>query len=181
MKKRILTLIVLGVLSLLALCSCISDSGDGNSSIPGSGSSNESKIFKSFVYKNVTIDLDTDYKPIIDKLGNPTALEEVPSCAFPSEIAYRIVYGDDIEMAAEPISGNKTHYIYSIVITNEDLKTPEGIGLGNSFSEAVAVYGSNYTQKGEAYVYTQGKEFLYLFVRDDIITQIQYLFDLELT
>lgn len=107
---------------------------------------------------------------------DPTALPEatstyrVPSCALEgTDNVYN--YGT-FEVTA--YDEGKGEYIYSVYFLDPNLKTPEGLALGDTAAKARELYGEDYETQQTALVYTRGNTQLILIVQQDSVVSIEY-------
>ncbi len=120
-------------------------------------------------YNGNDIKLDTVFDSKIH--GTYKDSFESSNCAFGErDITY--IY-DDIEVETY---GNKKNelIIYSIVLTNENIKTNEGIGIYDSMEEAIEKYGNDYVKEDNKYTYKHGKTSLIFITSNDIIESIEF-------
>ena len=120
-------------------------------------------------YNNKDIKLDTVYDQRIH--GNPNDSFESTNCAF-GDRDVTFIY-DDIEIETY---GNKKNelIIYSIVLTGDNIKTTEGIGLYDSMNDAIKIYGEDYAQNDNQYTYNHGKTSLVFITDNGLIESIEY-------
>lgn len=97
---------------------------------------------------------------------------ELPSCALEGmDHVYRY---EDVEITANVNNGKET--IYSVYFINENAKTPEGVGIGDSKDKMINTYGDGYTNDVSLYTYISdnGKVNINFQVENDVITGIDY-------
>ncbi len=107
---------------------------------------------------------------------DPAALPEaqsvyqVPSCAIEgTDNLYN--YGS-FELTAFDDGTNEL--IYSILLTDPNAATPEGLALGDSKNTVTEIYGENFTEEGTSRVYSGDKEQLILIFQEDRVASIEY-------
>ncbi len=66
--------------------------------------------------------------------------------------------------------------IVKIVLTDDSVKTPQGIKIGDSKSAVIAAYGDGYTETADGgLIYTDGSTKLMFGIRDGVVTAIHYI------
>jgi len=125
-----------------------------------------------FIYNDYYILLNEDYERAAAKIGAANDTFEVPSCAF--EGIDKMFYYDDFMITTYP-DGDKD-FILSITLTGENIKTPEGVGLGMSFEDMINAYGDDYDNNLELYSYTRGDIELAFLFENDILADINYYY-----
>lgn len=120
-------------------------------------------------YNGKDIKLDTAFDVNVN--GQYKDSFESANCAFGNrDVTY--IY-DDIEV--ETFGNDKNELIiYSIVFTNEKVKTNEGIGIYDSIEEVIEKYGENYTKDDNKYTYKRDNTSLVFITSNDIIESIEY-------
>lgn len=103
-------------------------------------------------------------------LPEPDSLYEVPSCAIEgTDNLYN--YGT-FELTA--FNDGTGEVIYSILLLDPNIATPEGLALGDEGAKVTELYGPAYTQEGTALVYTGSNARLYVIVQNDAVASIEY-------
>lgn len=103
-------------------------------------------------------------------LPKADSVYEVPSCAIEgTDNLYN--YGT-FELTA--FDDGEKELIYSILLTDPNITTTEGLALGDDVQKMVSLYGEGYTQQGNAYVYTGDAELLYIITQNDKVASIEY-------
>lgn len=106
-------------------------------------------------------------------LPEPASVYQVPSCAV--EGTDNVYNYQEFEVTAfEDSEGERVYCIYFI---DPNMKTAEGLATGDSVEDAVAIYGTDYTVDGTAYIYARGNTLLRLITQDDKVISIEYLLD----
>ncbi len=77
-------------------------------------------------------------------LPEPVAVNQIPSCAF--EGTDNVYTYEAFEVIAYEQEG--TEYLYSVYILDANVKTPEGLALGDAQTRVDEIYGSDYTANG---------------------------------
>lgn len=119
------------------------------------------------------IEMGMDAEDIFARLGR-LGSEDIfvsTSCAFVGED--KIFYYDGFIINTFPLDGRD--YVLSITLEDEALKTPEGVGLGDTFDEMTAVYGTEYEEELIRYIYRKGGTRLEFLVEDGVIADVTYM------
>ncbi len=133
----------------------------------------EEKDIFSFKYNDMNILLGEEFSR--DKYGKELEYFEAPTCAF--EDMDRTYTYEHYEINTYTENGQEK--VLSIVFKDSDVKTNEGISLGDDFTKLVEVYGDKYKQEDNLYVYEKDKTNLEFIVENDTITNIEYSYDAE--
>ncbi len=123
-----------------------------------------------FIYKGVEIFMDAEAKPVLEALPQATGVYEAPSCAF--EGTDRVYNYGSFEVDTYELSG--VEYISAVVFKDDLVETKEGAYIGMSESEVKPLYGEG-MDTGNGPTYEKGGMKLKLFIKDGVVTQIQYL------
>ena len=125
-----------------------------------------------FVYGSVSLvpgaDFDASALPAADSVYT------VPSCAL--EGTDNVYSYGDFELTA--FDEGKGEQIYSVYFLSPDLTTPEGLALGDDAAKILELYGEDYQQDGNAYVYTREGTILSVIAQDGVVTSIEYRLDI---
>ena len=130
-----------------------------------------------FEMNGAVIYMDQDISFVLEKLGEPRGVFEIPSCAFEGSIDRAFDY-PGIEIHTYEKDGN--NHIYQIVFTDDTVRTSEGrVRLGQSIQAAIDAYGDDYEYETGLYTFTRGRTALRFLVVDDEVDDIAYtlLFD----
>lgn len=87
---------------------------------------------------NTAVCVGEPIEPILANLGEPARYFEVPSCAFDGLERVRGYDGYEIHTYTEEDGEER---VFSIVVTGEDRRTPEGAYVGQSIGEVTVIYG----------------------------------------
>ena len=155
--KKILIFALAALMMLSLFCACDAPETEGTKKY-------------SFTSGNTEILPGAEAEAIIAALGEPSAYDESPSCAFEGLDKVYTYSGFEIKTYTE--AGKD--YIYMIVLTNDLVQTPEGISIGASKTEVVAKYGESYTSVGENLQYEAENCTLQFIFRDGKISSIKY-------
>ena len=203
MKKTILTVIAVAMLSIFALTAC----GGGQpepTPTPATPASQEEPItndttpaeneetntpappeeedpqpLSGFAFKmgDVLIEMDQDINYVIEKLGEPLGIFEAPSCAFDG--IDRIFGYPGMQIHTYP--KGDSDFIHTISLRDDSLRTTEGgIRLGDDARAVIDAYGDDYELDTGLYRYKRGLTTLEFLTEDDIVMGITYGFIIEI-
>ncbi len=136
-----------------------------------SGTQNQSKDGFAFVNNGVTIPMNVEAAPVLEKMGEPMEYFEAPSCAFQG--LDKIFYFSGFELSTYPNDG--VDYISSVDIVDDSVSTVEGIYIGSTLDDVKAAYGEANTEESGLYTYIKGDTKLNILVENDTVAAITYL------
>lgn len=103
-------------------------------------------------------------------LPEAESVYEVPSCAIVgTDNLYN--YGT-FELTA--FNDGTGEQIYSILLLDPNVTTPEGLALGDSIAKMTELYGEDFTQDGTAYTYSGSGQLLYIIAQGETVASIEY-------
>jgi hypothetical protein len=154
--KRIITVLLLLTLAL-SVCAC-------------NGGADSKKDYE-FKAAGVTLKIG-DAASVIDALGSPIAKDESESCGgIPGvDVVYLFVGFKVYTTPAK--SGN---VINKIEVTDDSVKTPEGVFVGMEKKLVTSAMGAPTTESATSLVYEGEAMKLTFILRDSIVTNIQYV------
>jgi len=155
--KKILIFALVAIMTMSLFCACDGPQIDG-------------KLKYSFFTGETEIFPGDEAAVILSALGEPKAYDESPSCAFEGLDKVYTYSGFEIQTYTE----DGKDYIYMIVLTNDLVKTPEGISIGASKSAVIEKYGDQYTSVGENMQYEAENCTLQFIFRDGKVSSIKY-------
>lgn len=137
--------------------------------VVGCGNNKKEDFYLNYNGKDMKLDMAFS----VNNYGKYKDSFESENCAFGDrDVTY--IY-DDIEV--ETYGKNNELYVYSIRFTSQDVKTNEKIGLYDSMTEAIKVYGNDYEKNDNKYTYRHNKTSLIFIANNDIIESIEYRLD----
>ena len=156
--KRIIALLICAVFMLGAFAAC---GGKGGTSLefktPG----------------DVTITMGADADDVVALLGNWISLNSSDSCGGFSGKDYLYTY-HGFRMSTTPAKDGQI--ICKVELTDDSVKTPEGLYIGMSRADAeAAMKGYKAESVGDNLVYTSGATKLQVIFRDGSVTGIIYV------
>ncbi len=175
--KKIIVLIT--VFSLLAgLCACGASEGTAaHNSTPEATSSGptaelpDDRFF--FVYQGILIGMSAPAKPVTEALGEPLSCTEFDSCAGLGIEKYYIY--SDFELRTYQAAGKGEDLINSLYFTSDVCETAEGLCLGMSLDEALALYPAEYDGTVPQIIVTKGNCDLFITFADGYVFSIEYI------
>ena len=160
MKRGITVIIAVLVLSLCLFCSCVNNNVEAN---------DENEKSYSFIYKGIEIVPSSEMEPIKNQLGEPTSYYESVSCAF--EGMDKIYTYGSIQITT--YTEKEVDYVYTIVLLDDSVTTPEGLYIGANVTNVEGTYGE--IKAGQNLVtYVRGKSSITIGLRDNIVVSITY-------
>jgi len=129
----------------------------------------------SFVFQNNNVDIVLGSVFSRDKYGVENEYSEVASCAFNGlDKTYRYLH---YEITTYPIDNQDT--IASIYFLDDAVTTKEGVKITDTLDKVVEVYGEDYTKDQDKYTYKKGKTELCFIISNDVVTSIEYVYDID--
>ena len=125
-----------------------------------------------FASGDVKFGIFDDADSVISALGEPQGTFEADSCAYQGKDYF--YYYDGFELTANDVDGKML--ITGIRVSDDTVKTPQGIYIGMAVDEALELLDCEYEQSGEVYRVSEGSTVLLLNVGDDgTLSAIEYL------
>ena len=160
--------IILAAVMLLILCACGAEEPQP-SSAPETSAAYDKLYFAS---GDVKFGIFDDADSVISALGEPQGTFEADSCAYQGKDYF--YYYDGFELTVNDVDGKML--ITGIRVSDDTVKTPQGIYIGMPVDEALALLDCEYEQSGEVYRVSEGSTVLLLNVGDDgTLSAIEYL------
>lgn len=122
----------------------------------------------SFTYQGVTLVPGNAF----DSAALPEAesVYQVPSCAI--EGTDNVYSYGDIEVTA--FNDGSGEVIYSVYIVDANTPTAEGLYIGDTLDQVIAVYGEDYTQENGQVTYQKGNTLLVIILDGDYVASIDF-------
>lgn len=171
MKKRVLALMMVCVMSL-GLAACGDDSSSSNqTTAQGSGSTTTTtgSGYK-FTYNGTDIYMNAEASAVISKLGTYKDKFETDSCAFQGKDRTYTYNGFKVYTYEK----DGKEYILSVELTDDSVKTAEGVEIGSKKAKVVEKMGNDFKDTTGAYKYTNGKSTLTFVFKNDEVSSISY-------
>lgn len=160
MKRKILALILVFAVSMCMMCAC----EDGNAEANGG----EEQSYH-FIYNGVDIVPGAEMMPVKNALGEPTSYYESISCAF--EGMDKIYTYGSVQITT--YTEKDVDYIYTIVLMDDGVTTPEGLYIGADKASVVNAYGE-FDEDQNVVIYTRGNSSITVGLRDGVVVSITY-------
>lgn len=123
-----------------------------------------------FTYNDVSVGMDVDAAPIVEKLGEPVSYFEAASCAF--EGLDKIYTYNGFVLDTYPV-GDKD-YVSSIILKDDSVSTAEGICIGDSLEKLQQAYDGEGEENSGMLVYTKDGMKLCFIMQGEFIISIEY-------
>ncbi len=123
-----------------------------------------------FTYNDVSVGMDVDAAPIVEKLGEPVSYFEAASCAF--EGLDKMYTYNGFELDTYPV-GDKD-YVSSIILKDDSVSTAEGICIGDSIEKLKQAYDGEGEESGGMLVYSKDGMKLCFIMQGEFIISIEY-------
>lgn len=165
--------IILAAAMLLMLCACSVEEVDLSASVaPEVNEQTETQTQPDYIFDadGVEIVMHADAQPILDSLGEPQGYFEEPSCA--TDDIDKVYMYQSLQLWVYPDGDG--YRVYSLVLLNDTVSTPEGVAIGDSADEVTEVYGDDYREDGIIRVYSTHNTELRFTVEEGIVTAISY-------
>ncbi len=138
--------------------------------ITGCGEKKEELKSEGFTlsYQNTSFTLGELFD--VNKYGTEYTYSETESCAF--EDKDRIYTYEDYEVTTYTL--NNEERVLSIYFLNPNMKTTEGLSIGDTIQKMQELYGTDYEQDANLYTYKKDHTNLKIIVEDEIVKSIEY-------
>ena len=122
----------------------------------------------SFSYNNMEFVLGDVFTR--EKFGTEIEYSEVASCAF--EGLDKTFKYEHYEITTYP--DGEDDRIYSIYLLDDTVPTKEGVKITDDVSKMTEIYGNDYTQQGESYLYSKNNTTIQFYTSNGVIIGIEY-------
>ncbi len=174
-KRLVMTAMVMVMSAGLLACG----GNSGNKTVgQEKESNNQAPEENGYVFESAGTDImiDTKVDNYTSKLGEPKGgYYEAKSCAFDG--LDKFWYYDGFTIQAYQKNGEDL--VYMVSLTDDTVKTKEGVKIGDNKDKMISVYGSGYNVNGNIYFYVSGNMMLEFTVKDDVILSIAYVLKTE--
>ena len=123
-----------------------------------------------FTADGVSIAMDADAAPILERLGEPVSYFEAASCAF--EGLDKMYTYQGFEVDTYP-TGEKD-YISTVILKDDSVATGEGIAIGDSLEKLQQAYPEGKLQENGMIVCEKGGMKLCFILENDEVKSIEY-------
>ena len=103
-------------------------------------------------------------------LPEAESVYQVPSCAI--EGTDNVYSYGDIEVTA--FNDGSGEVIYSVYIVDANTPTAEGLYIGDTLDQVIAVYGEDYTQENSQLTYQKGNTLLVIILDGDYVASVDF-------
>ena len=103
-------------------------------------------------------------------LPEAESVYQVPSCAI--EGTDNVYSYGDIEVTA--FNDGSGEVIYSVYIVDANTPTAEGLYIGDTLDQVIAVYGEDYTQENGQVTYQKGDTLLVIILDGDYVASVDF-------
>ena len=103
-------------------------------------------------------------------LPEAESVYQVPSCAI--EGTDNVYSYGDIEVTA--FNDGNGEVIYSVYIVDANTPTAEGLYIGDTLDQVIAVYGEDYTQENGQVTYQKGNTLLVIILDGDYVASVDF-------
>lgn len=172
MTKILCVLMIIA--ALLGLCACGNDTQEDHPNPTNTQNTEQGADVQSpaggfvFVYNGVELIPGAEFPA--EKLPQPQYFYTAPNCALDgNDTVYNYT---DIEVAV--YDDGKSAVIQNVYIINPNLRTPEGLALGDALTEVKKIYGDTYTVNGAEWQFVKGKTMLAVLTQDDFVASMEY-------
>ena len=125
-----------------------------------------------FSYNGQAIRIGDDGNTVASALGTYTDYIEEDSCGGEGPDKTFVYPG----FRYDTVMTGGVDRIVKIVLTDDSVKTPQGIKIGDAKSAVIAAYGDSFTETADGgLVYTDGACRLMFGIRDGVVTAIHYI------
>ena len=152
---------------LIAIMAAMMLAGCGSSDNQTTDTSKVEYVFETI---GTTIKLNEETSSILNGLGKEIEYYEAKSCAFDGMDKTYTYAG--FQLLTYP--KDDKDYVSSVVLKDYTVSTKEGVFIGDAKSKVEETYGTDYTDKNGAYVYTKGKSTLEFIFDGDSVSSITY-------
>lgn len=155
---------------LLGLCACGSIASENQYPSTQKPSSDDGQVGYGFVF------LGVELVP-----GDAFAADDFPQPRYVYTQTNNALGGKDTfynytDIEITVYDDGKTTVIRRIVVIDPNLKTPEGLALGDALEQATKLYGNNYTQDQDVWLFHKGDTVIAVVTQDGYVAGIEYRF-----
>ncbi len=120
-----------------------------------------------------TVSVREDGADIEARFGTPEAYAEAQSCY--GEGYDKVYTYAGFEITTYPAQKGKGEFISILVLSDNTAQTGLGLKVGMSRTRMIEIYGEDFVQRGQSYVYTlEDDVILWVDIEDETITRIEF-------
>ncbi|MBP5654516.1 MAG: hypothetical protein J6X33_03280 [Clostridiales bacterium] len=165
-KNRIITVIVTAALALAAFAGCSAKNPDQTEKTAPAA-----QAYK-FAWKGTDITPGADCKAAVEALGSDYEVFSGADCAYEG---INTVYDyKDVTIYSYTDKGSDKELINIIEVKGADLKTPEGVGNGDTPDKIKEVFGEPEVENKGGLLYKSATVELSFFVKDGTVSSMTY-------
>ena len=138
--------------------------------VENAGTSEEKKKGYVFSYQGVAIAVDEDMSSVSESLGEPVSYFEATSCAFEGLDKIYTYSGFEIDTYPE----GEIDKISAITFIDDSIMTPEGIGIGDSQDKVKEIYGADFAESENLYIYEKNNMKLKFIFENESVVSVVY-------
>ena len=170
MTKLLCVMLAMGI--LLGLCACANNAPPNEPATQNSEINGEQDSLPGygFVFQGVEL-----------VPGEPFAAEDFPEPQYSYTQTNSVLGGYDtfynyVDVEITVHDDGKSAVIRRVIVISPDLKTPEGLSLGDSLEQVTKLYGDINTKDGDIWLFSKGKTALAVLTQDGFVAGIEYRF-----
>jgi len=145
------------------------ESGSNEGEDQGGQTSSQNAKGYVFTVNGTVVEIDAKADPIVEQLGEPASVYEVPSCAFEG-VDKKYSY-NGFELDTYPLDGED--HVSAVVFKDDSVATTEGICIGDSLEKLTEAYGEG-AEEGGMIVYGKDGMKLCFILQDGSVASIEY-------
>lgn len=174
MKKSLKRLVVLALAASMTVSAALPALAGAGPAASQKTETKEEEVKYEFKSGETVIPMGAEAAGILAALGKAISTLESDSCAYQGK--KKVYTYSGFELSTYPVK--KKDCVESVYIFDASISTPEGIKIGSTKKEVLAVYGDAYNAdeaKFGTYTYTAGNTQLKIYTTKDVVDGIEYL------
>lgn len=170
MRKLLSVLAVVAILLVLSACGNTGQENQPNQTVQSTQTNDiqTSAAGYGFAFQSVILIPGSDFTA--EKLPEPQYTYTRDNSVLGGKDTFHNYTGIEVTVHDD---GIKT-VIHRIVVISPDLKTPEGLALGDPLEQVTKLYGDNYVQDGDLWLFSKGDTVLAVLTQDGFVAGIEY-------
>ena len=133
-----------------------------------------------FVYNGTSITFDMNIEDIAASIGEPLNIEVIHDPES-TERELRIYNYEHFSIETAPSDDATVFWVTGLQIFDDSVYTIKDVHIGMTTDEATAVYGKDVMIYGNEYRYYIGNRYMYLYIMNDIVANIGYGYDNDIS
>lgn len=170
MTKLLRVMLAMGI--LLGLCACANNAPPNEPATQNSEINGEQDSLPGygFVFQGVEL-----------VPGEPFAAEDFPKPQYSYTKTNSVLGGYDtfynyVDVEITVHDDGKSTVICSVIVISPNIKTAEGLALGDSLEQVTKLYGDINTKDGDIWLFSKGRTALAVLTQDGFVAGIEYRF-----